>query len=70
MKVKEVMRLLAGLPEDLEVLVASDDEGNSFRLVPENWVSVEKFDCNLNIIHRDDYSDYMPDDLNDYAVIG
>jgi len=70
MTVKKLQELLGKLPQNLEVLVASDDEGNSFRTIPDNWVSVEKFDENLDIIHEDDYSEYSLDELSDFVVVG
>ena len=69
MKVHEIIELLQKLPQDLEVVVASDDEGNSFRHIPKNWVSIEKF-YNEDIIHEDDYSEYDLDELSEYVVIG
>jgi len=69
MKVHEIIKLLQKLPQDLEVVIASDDEGNSFRHIPENWVGVEKFHY-LDLIHKDDYSEYKLDELSEYVVIG
>lgn len=69
MKVHEIIKLLQKLPQDLEVVIASDDEGNSFRHIPKNWVGVEKFYCS-DLIHEDDYSKYKLDDLSKFVVIG
>jgi len=70
MTVKKLQELLGKLPQDLEVLVGSDDEGNSCRYIPDNWVSVEKLDSDLNVVLEDDYSEYALGELLDFVVIG
>jgi len=69
-KVYELIKKLQELPQDLEVLTSSDDEGNNFRKVSEGWVNVEKFDISLDIIDQEDYKEYNDDDLEEYVVIG
>lgn len=66
MKVSELIESLKKLPQDLEVLTASDDEGNSFRPILSGWISVEKF-SNMDLIAEEDYHEY--DDLVDYVLI-
>jgi len=70
MKNKELIEILLNLPQDLEVLTAIDDEGNGFRKIPEDWVSVEKFynDEGLEIVAQEDYEEY--DELEEYILIG
>lgn len=68
MTVEELIKILKKLPKDCVVITASDDEGNSFRKVPNGWCSVEKFNDSLEIINKEDYEEY--DDLTDYVVIG
>lgn len=68
MKVKELITLLENMPQDLEVVTAGDDEGNSFRKIPDDWVSVEKFDENFDIYAEEDYINHS--DLIDYVCIG
>jgi hypothetical protein len=70
MKASEVIAMLQELPQDLEVVVAADDEGNSFRKVPEGWVSIERFDSNLDIIASEDYDEFDEDELESYICIG
>ena len=66
MKVHEIIELLQTLPQDLEVVVSSDNEGNSFRFITDEYISVEKFDEDLEIYHKDDYHE----DLINYVCIG
>lgn len=70
MTVKKLIKKLQNLPEYLEVVTASDDEGNSFRKVPEGWVSVEKFNSDMDCIHSDDYENYELEELKEFVVIG
>jgi len=70
MTVKNLQELLGKLPQDLEVLVGSDDEGNSFRRVPKGWVSKELFSEDLDLIQPDDYDDFEDDELYPFVVIG
>lgn len=71
MKVYELIEELKKLPQELEVVVAGDDEGNSFRKVPDGWVGVEKFDEDLDIYAPEDYEDEDFDtELTDYVCIG
>jgi len=70
MLVQDLIKVLKELPQDLEVLVGSDDEGNSFRKVPKGWVSRELFSEDLDLIHPDDYDDFEDDELCPFVVIG
>lgn len=71
MKVKEILEILKTLPQDLEVVVAIDDEGNGFRRIPEGWVSVEKFTDNLYMVATEDIdTEYDGIDLTDFVCIG
>ena len=66
MTVQEAIDLLVQMPKDLEVVFAVDDEGNSFRLVPDDWISVERFDP-YEMEPVEDQDDY--DNLRDFIVI-
>jgi len=71
MLVKEVIEHLKYLPQDMEVLLAKDEEGNCFRRIPDNWIGLEKFyedNYELELIHPDDYNEY--DNLTEYVLIG
>jgi len=70
MTVQELIEELQKLPQELEVVIASDDEGNSFRRITAGWITVEKFDMDLDIIHEDDYDEFDDGDLKDYVSIG
>jgi len=70
MRVHELIKILKDLPQDLEVLTASDDKGNSFRKIPTGWVTTEKFDINLDIIANEDLKNYNYKELKTYVVIG
>lgn len=70
MKVNELIKLLKTMPQNMDVVVGSDDEGNSFRFIPNGWVSVEKFDMGLNIISEEYYESYTPDDYVNYVCVG
>lgn len=73
MTVKELIEKLKAFPDDMVVLVASDDEGNNFRKVPDGYVTLEKFNEDLDIITEEDYDNYDLSDLSDlieYVVIG
>lgn len=67
MKISELIKSLEKSPKDLKVLIASDDERNSFRPILNGWISVEKF-SNMDLIAEEDYHEY--DDLMDYILIG
>jgi len=70
MTVKDTIALLQELPQDLEIVTAKDDEGNGFRKVPNGWISVERFDGNMDIIADEDYHFYVEGDLKEYVCIG
>jgi hypothetical protein len=69
MKVYEVIEALKKMPQDLEIITAGDDEGNSFRHIHNDWISVEKFDDNMDLYAEEDYEEFG-DDLKEYVLIG
>jgi hypothetical protein len=69
MKVHEVIEALKKMPQDLEVITAGDDEGNSFRGIHDGWISVERFDDEMGLYAEEDYEEYG-DDLKEYVLIG
>jgi hypothetical protein len=71
MKVFELIQGLAALDRDLEIIVATDEEGNSFNPLHEvvlskcytdKWGSTEP-------VHPDDVPSYDEDDLHSCVVI-
>jgi hypothetical protein len=70
MTVGSLRAALANFPEDLPVLVASDEEGNSFEHLYD--VEVSKYyeiDREIQTIHPDDVDEYDQDDLSDAVVL-
>ncbi len=41
MNVKDLIKILQELPENLPVIMSVDDEGNSYRFLNGDWVGVE-----------------------------
>lgn len=61
---------LADLPDDLPIILATDEEGNGF----EHLYYIEtskyvKYDREINTVHSDDLDDYDPEDLVDAVVL-
>lgn len=69
MTVKELIKLLETMPENMECVLACDDEGNYFRSIPSGWVSKE-FMNDGEIIHPDDMDEYQGVDLEEKVIIG
>jgi len=69
MLVQDLIELLKELPQDLEVLVSRDDEGNFYRRLHKKLVSEELFAEDLELISSDDYEEFE-DELHPFVVIG
>lgn len=70
MKVHELIAELSKLPQDFEVFVSSDAEGNSYNELTDVSVSPYVFDdpyYEYHLIHPDDLGEY-DDDVIGYAV--
>ena len=68
MTVKELKELLNKANDELEIFVASDDEGNNFRRVPDGWATVEKLNEDLDLVPKEDYAEY--EELIDVFLVG
>ena len=67
MKVHELMELLSALPQNAELWVSSDPEGNSFNRLAcaeEEYMSVD-----MEPIHPDDLDDYDEDEVTLAVVL-
>ena len=69
MKVSRLIELLSKMPQDLDVVLATDDEGNGFREVPDGWCTVEKF-LDGDIVATEDIDIEYELDYEDKVVIG
>lgn len=70
MTVGSLRAVLSKFPDDMHVLVASDEEGNSFEHLYD--VEVSKYyeiDREIQTVHPDDFDEYDPDDLTDAVVL-
>lgn len=68
MTVKELIDTLAQLPPDLEVLLASDDEGNNLRTASGDWTMgyAERSEWEgYRVVTEDDWDDYCAAELDE-----
>jgi hypothetical protein len=70
MNVNELRTALDSFPDDLEILVASDEEGNDFKdlaCIQESFIHRDGFE--VNVLHPDDAAEYEEDELETALVI-
>lgn len=71
MNVKEMREALDGLPDDLKIIMASDEEGNSYGELEDADLSFCYDDEHdgLRPVHPDDLDEYEEDELVQAVVL-
>lgn len=70
MTVGNLRAALSGLPDDLPIIMSSDEEGNSLNHLWEAVVSKCTVGrLNIEAVYPDDVRDYDPEDLTDAVVL-
>lgn len=63
MTVKELREKLTNLPDDMEVVMSKDEEGNDFKYLYETEVAHTTIDGRgIEVMHPDDYEDLDEED--------
>lgn len=62
MKVKDFIELLKKIPEDFEVLIAQDEEGNGFDILGNISKECAEIRDEIDLIHPEDFPDYYPNE--------
>lgn len=71
MKVKDLKAALFYLPDDMEILLARDEEGNGFYRLQEadgDAKYIKSDDWELEVVHQDDWPEYL-DELESCVVL-
>lgn len=67
MKVHELMELLSALPQNVELWVSRDEEGNAFNRLA--YVEEEYMSVDMEPIHPDDLDEYDEDEVTRAVVL-
>jgi len=54
----------------MEVVLSVDEEGNSFRKIPDGWVGVGSFTSDMELINEEEIGEFSPEDLKKFLIIG